>query len=163
MDRKPVRHALLLAACIAISLAAVLYPVYVIRPFRAQGARELAAALAITRWRPLITVASAIVAMIAAVAYWRVQSRGWWRGFAGAGAVIAVALVWLARVNVYELMFHPAGRPAFAAAADVRLDGDEKVIAVRQGSEARAYPVRIISYHHVINDELGGAAIAATY
>jgi hypothetical protein len=60
-------------------------------------------------------------------------------------------------------MFHPVVHPAFTAAGEVRLDGAEKVIAVRIAGEARAYPVRGISYHHVVNDVLGGAAIVATY
>jgi hypothetical protein len=66
-------------------------------------------------------------------------------------------------VNVYEIMFHPISQPSFAAASDVRLDGDEKVIAVRIGSASRAYPVRNIAYHHVVNDVVGGVPIAATY
>jgi hypothetical protein len=37
------------------------------------------------------------------------------------------------------------------------------VIAVRIGGEARAYPIRSMSYHHVFNDVLGPDAIVATY
>jgi hypothetical protein len=72
-------------------------------------------------------------------------------------------LAFLARVNIYELMFHPLIHPSFTAARDVKLDGAEKVIAVRIGGEARAYPIRGMSYHHVVNDVLGGIAIVATY
>src|SRR5436309_289331 len=116
----PRRLLLLLLVCAAVSLFAVLYPIYVIRPFRAQGPRELAVALAVMRWRGAVTV---IAALTAIVAYWRVQPRRWPQ----AVAVAAIALLAvLARVNVYELMFHPAGAPAFSPAADVRLDGDEK-------------------------------------
>ncbi len=39
---------LLLCACLLVSLICVAYPVYVIRPFRAQGVGELAAALLIS-------------------------------------------------------------------------------------------------------------------
>ena len=45
-------------------------------------------------------------------------------------------------------MFHPAGAPAFQPARASKLDGDEKVLAVN----AHAYPIRIISYHHIVND-----------
>ena len=38
------RFILVLLACLAVSLSAVVYPMYVIRPFRTQGARELAVA-----------------------------------------------------------------------------------------------------------------------
>ncbi len=65
---------LLLLACLAVSLVLVAYPLYVIRPFRAQGARELAAALALSRFGPLLTVISALVAVVAAIAYWRAEA-----------------------------------------------------------------------------------------
>ena len=62
-----------LLACLAVSLVAVAYPIYVIRPFRHQGARELAWALAVTRFRPAITVISALTAVLATIGCWRAQ------------------------------------------------------------------------------------------
>src|SRR5476649_2187258 len=61
-----------------------------------------------------------------------------------------------------ELMFHPVDHPAFAAAADVKLDKDDKLIVVKIGASARAYQILIMAYHHVVNDVVGGTAIAAT-
>jgi hypothetical protein len=154
---------LVLLACLAVGLFCVVYPIYVIRPFRHQGARELVVALAVARFRPAITVIAAIAAFLAVAAYWRVKARRWKRVLTAMGAVLAVVLAVLARVNVYELMFHPLVRPSFTAANEVKLDGVEKVVAVRVGGEARAYPIRSMSYHHVVNDVVGGAAIVATY
>ena len=37
------------------------------------------------------------------------------------------------------------------------------MIAIKIGGAARAYPIRNISYHHVINDVLDKVAIIATY
>jgi 4-amino-4-deoxy-L-arabinose transferase-like glycosyltransferase len=153
----------LLLACLAVSLLCVAYPIYVIRPFRYQGARELALALAVSRFRPVITIITAVGAILALIAYWRAQPRKWKRVLPAAGAVLAVVLAFLARVNIYELMFNPLIHPSFTAAQDVKLDGAEKVIAVRIGKDARAYPIRVMSYHHVVNDVLGGTAIVATY
>jgi hypothetical protein len=135
----------------------------VIRPFRHQGAGELAVALAVTRFRPAITVVAAIAAVLAAIGYWRAGARRWKRVLTAAGAGLVVVLAFLARVNVYELMFHPLVHPSFTAANEVKLDGAEKVVAVRVGGEARAYPIRSMSYHHVVNDVVGGTAIVATY
>ncbi len=67
------RFTAILLACLILSLICVLYPIYVIRPFRAQGARELAVALAVLRFRPLLTMLSALLAIRAAIGYWRVQ------------------------------------------------------------------------------------------
>ena len=154
---------LVLLACLAVSLVCVAYPMYVIRPFRHQGADELAVALAITRFRPAITVISAIAAALALIGYWRLQPRKWKRILPSVGAALTIVLVFLARVNVFEIMFHPNPHPSFVAASDTKLDGAEKVIAVRMGREARAYPIRSMSYHHIVNDMLDGAAIVATY
>jgi hypothetical protein len=152
-----------LLGCLALSLICVVYPFYVIRPFRAQGARELAAALLVMRFRSAATLIACASALAALVVYWRAQPSRWRRACATAGAAFVCLLAALARVNVYELMFHPDDRPSFAAASRTKLDKDEKVIAVKIGGAARAYPIRNISYHHVINDVLDKVAIVATY
>jgi hypothetical protein len=66
-------------------------------------------------------------------------------------------------VNIYELMFHPMGSPTLVSIADVKLDKDEKVIAIAVNGAARAYPIRSISYHHVVNDMVGEVPVVATY
>jgi hypothetical protein len=95
--------------------------------------------------------------------YWRARPRIWKRILFAAGAVLTALLAVAARVNIFELMFHPVERPSFTAAPALNLDAKEKVIAVQIGGQARAYPVRSISYHHVVNDLVNGAAIVATY
>jgi hypothetical protein len=157
------RTLLVILICLAVSIFCVAYPIYVIRPFRAQGPRELAAALLVLRYRSLAAIVSALVALGAAARFWRGGDRMWRRVLSAVGALLVCALAVLARVNVYELMFHPVGRPSFMAADASKLDKDEKVIAVKIGDAARAYPIRIVSYHHVVNDEAGGVALAATY
>jgi hypothetical protein len=154
---------LILIACLLVSLAALLYPMLVIQPFRAQGERELAAALTVMRIRPWLTTTSALACVIAALMYWRARPRIWKRILFAAGAVLTALLAVAARVNIFELMFHPVDRPSFTAALALKLDAKEKVIAVQIGGQARAYPVRSISYHHVVNDLVNGAAIVATY
>ncbi len=159
----PRRYILLLLACLAVSLFSVAYPIYVIQPFRHQGPGELALALAVARFKVAITLVAAMAAIGALIGYWRLQPRKWKRVLPAVGAIVAVALAFLARVNVYELMFHPVVHASFTPVQDAKLDGAEKVIAVRIGGEARAYPIRGMSYHHVLNDVVGGVAIVATY
>ena len=157
------RLALAWLFCLAIAFFCAAYPLYVIRPFRAQGPRELAFALDVLRFRPVITVLSTVAALASLVWYWRLQKRIVWRLVAVAGTACVALLTLAARVNIYELMFHHLDHPEFAAADKVKLDNDEKVIAVKIGGEARAYPIRSMSYHHVANDIVGQTAIVATY
>jgi hypothetical protein len=149
--------------CLLASFFLLVYPVYVIRPFRAQGVRELGVALFVARYRAPVMVALAAAVFAALIWYWR-RERRWLRRTASAAAALAVGAMALAsRVNIYELMFHPLGPPAFMAAGQSRLDGDEMVIAIQVGPVARAYPIRNISYYHIVNDLVDGVPIVATY
>lgn len=40
---------------------------------------------------------------------------------------------------------------------------EDEVIGVAIGGQARAYPIRILNWHEIVNDRLGGRAIAVTY
>jgi len=74
------------------------------------------------------------------------------------------ASVWASRQNVYELMFKPLAAPAYARAAEVDYVGDEDmVLAVERGGERAAYPVRLMAYHHLVGDTVGGVPLVATY
>jgi hypothetical protein len=37
------------------------------------------------------------------------------------------------------------------------------ILALRYGSDARAYPIREMAYHHVLNDVVAGVPVAVTY
>jgi hypothetical protein len=153
----------LLVICLAVSLFFLIYPVYVIRPFRHQGAAELKAALVVLRFRFWLMCAVSALALFAAAQFWRAPRPWWKRTPIALAAMLVLACAALSRVNIYELMFHPVGRPEFVPATAMKLDGREKLLAIRVGGEARAYPIRSISYHHVVNDRLGGVPIVATY
>jgi len=43
------------------------------------------------------------------------------------------------------------------------LNDADRVAGVSIGEEARAYPLKILNYHEIVNDKLGGAPIAVTY
>lgn len=157
------KYLLTIAAVFAVSLFFLAYPLYVIRPFRYQGPRELPAALAILHWRPGVEMVCAATALAAGFLYWRAQPKI----LRKLGVMVIVGAVCLfaglSRVNIYEIMFHPMGRPSFATVNDTKLDGGEMVMAVNLGGQARAYPIRIVSYHHIVNDVVGGLPIVATY
>jgi len=53
--------------------------------------------------------------------------------------------------------------PTFASPADVELPPQEAVIAINSSTEARAYPLRILMWHEIVNDSFDGRDIAVTY
>lgn len=56
-----------------------------------------------------------------------------------------------------------APRYETVADADSWLSDQEPVILIRAGPAARAYPVRILVWHEIVNDEVGGLPLAVTY
>jgi hypothetical protein len=156
-------YLLAIAAILAIAFLFLAYPLYVIRPFRHQGPRELALALQILRFRPGVEMICAVSALLAGFLYWRAQPKMLRKLAVMFAVALVIIFTGLSRVNVYEIMFHPMGRPNFVAVTDSKLDGAEMVMAVHIAGEARAYPIRIVSYHHIVNDVVGGVPIVATY
>jgi hypothetical protein len=161
-SRGPWTPVLLGASAALVGLACFAYPMFVIRPFRHQGAAELAVALAVKQAAPVVTILCTAIAVICLVAFW---SRFRWgrRTLATLFALVACGSIWLARFNMYEIMFHPMGTPAVEPARTAKIDPDDMVLAVDVNHSARAYPIRTMGYHHIANDWVGGEPIVATY
>src|SRR5436305_13313133 len=97
----------LLSICFLACLLLLAYPLYVIRPFRHQGATELSIALEVMHIRPVLAVLLALLAVLCSLIIWKRISRPIAR--IGVGLLAALTLISgsLSFVNVYELMFQP--------------------------------------------------------
>src|SRR5262245_35872249 len=145
-------------------LAFVAVPVWIIQPFKAQSERGLGISYALRRWAPLLTVAGLITSFVLVGWLWP-GTRRW---FGKVALVIlllpVIGAAWFARQNHFEWMFNPLKHTAYAKAADADFVGDQDmVLAVENQGEAVAYPVRLMAYHHVVQDTVGGTPIVATY
>ncbi len=151
---------LFLASLAGLAFAA--YPMYVIRPFRAQEPAALGRALWVLLHNkpPSLILACVITAL--ALLLWR--PAGWIAKLLLAPAIgiaiLAAASTW---INPFEHMFHPLGEPKFLAADRAGIDPNDMVIAVTLGGESRAYPIREMGYHHIVNDRLHGLPMVVTY
>jgi Protein of unknown function (DUF3179) len=152
----------LTVVCAAIAVACVAVPMFVIRPFRPQGAQELSFALAIRHAGPWLAGLCALAVLLLVVRLWKVTRIGSRIVLVGLFVLAAAGAV-LTHVNIFEKMFHPYDQPVFGSADEVKVDSDDKVLAVKVGQQARAYPIRTMGYHHIVNDVLGGVPIAVTY
>jgi hypothetical protein len=155
---------LLLLLIIAAALAFVVVPVILIQPFRPQTERGLLVGYEVRRFAPWATVALALVALMLVARMWRAARRWWARVLMVLLLLPVGASVWASRQNIYEVMFNPLAAPAYARAGEVDYIGDEDmVLAVERGGERVAYPVRLMAYHHLVADTVGGVPLVATY
>ncbi len=53
--------------------------------------------------------------------------------------------------------------PLFMPVSNSQLADNEPVITVEIGNEQRSYPLQILIWHEIVNDEIGGRAVAVTY
>jgi Protein of unknown function (DUF3179) len=154
------------ALCLFLASLAILtfaaYPMYVIQPFREQTPAALDRALwVLLHNKPLSLILACLVTAVALL-LWR--RAGWMAKLllvpAMGVAILAAASTW---INPFEHMFHPLGEPKYLPAGLAKIDPNDMVIAVSLGGESRAYPIREMGYHHVVNDRLHGLPMVVTY
>jgi hypothetical protein len=149
---------LILRLAFGIALLFLVFPNVVIQPYTAQNSTALAISLFMLRYQHAVEAACCLIAAGSLFLSRSVPISRW--NLAAVSFVFVFAM--LSRIDVYERMFHPLGMPAFQTVAETKLDGDEHLLAVNLGG-ARAYPIRTLSYHHIVNDYMGGVPIAVTY
>src|SRR6266850_2393268 len=143
-----------------LSIAFVAIPVFLIQPFRPQTQRALEISYLLRSWSPPVTAVILLAAFTLVIWKWR-RTRRWWRK-----ALLAIVLLlsivpaWFARQNHFEWMFNPLQNSAYVKAADAGFVRDsDMVLAVKVNNEAVAYPVRLMAYHHIVQDLVGGTSI----
>jgi Protein of unknown function (DUF3179) len=144
------------------TLALAAYPMYVIRPFREQKPAALERALwVLLHDKPILLLLALAITALALLAWRR---AGWIsRSILAPAAGLVVLAAVSAWINPYEHMFHPFGEPHYVAAQLASVGAGDMVIVVTLGGESRAYPIREMGYHHIVNDRLHGLPMVVTY
>ncbi len=154
--------ALLLAMSALASLALLLIPAYVIRPFRYQSKNALSLAIDVKWIAPALTVILFIAALILAVRLWGTSSAAL-KTLAVVALLVSIGSAVMVRQNYFEWMFQPITAAGFLSAANTHLPDKEMVMTVQIGPDARAYPIVQMAYHHILNDTVGTEPIVVTY
>jgi hypothetical protein len=146
-----------------VAVVLVLTPALVIQPFKPQTPRGVAISYAMKSWSPALTLLFSVIAVLLLAWLWR--GMRWWRK---ALLILPILLLfgftWLARQNHFEWMFNPLKNSQYADAAHDRfLTPEDLVMSVSQNGETVAFPVRLMAYHHIVQDVVGGKPITATY
>lgn len=147
---------------VGVGTGLFLIPALIIRPFRYQSPKALGLALVLREYAPFFTVVAACVTVGLAIWQWS-RVRRWQKLALVAGALLASGSAAMARVNYFEWMFHPVAQPGFQAANLSKLDSGEMILAVTIHQDVRAYPIREVAYHHIVNDVVGGVPVTVTY
>ena len=155
---------LVLLILMLMALAMVLTPAWLIQPFRPQSQSGLALSYTLRRWSPLITLIDLILVVALVVWLWAGTRRWWLKAMLGAALVLTIAATWFSRQNHFEWMFNPLAHAAYVRPGEVDfLNDSDMVLAIEINGEAVAYPVRLMAYHHIAEDTVGGTPVVATY
>jgi len=119
-------------------------------------------AMAIRQRAPLVSLLCAVACFAPAVPLWQ-RSGKWMRAVVALPVLVVTFSAVMSRLNYFEWMFHPVDSAQFVDEASSKLDAKETILAVRYGSDARAYPISQMAYHHILNDVVNGVPIAVTY
>ena len=161
ISRRTAWVSLLVIALVAFVI--VFVPAWIIQPFKPQTTRGLEISFALRRWSPLVTLIALAVALLLVGLLGR-GSRWWSKALLVLIMLPLLASTWFARQNHFEWMFNPLAHSAYAKPSEATFVGDnDMVLAVENNGEAVAYPVRLMAYHHLVQDTVGGTPIVATY
>ena len=146
-----------------IGLIIVITPIWIIQPFKAQTTRGLEVSLAMRRVSPTLTIVASLAFALLAALLWN-GARWFGKVFLVLLAIPLFAATWMARQNHFEWLFHPHENVAYSPASQTDFVQDsDMVLAVKNNGEAAAYPVRLMAYHHLVQDVVGGTPVVATY
>lgn len=159
----------LIAALAVAALAAALVPQWMLHPGADHTPVKLARAHALGRLAPALAVLSTLVSLAAVVSIWRQPRPS--GALRSSALTLLVIVLWaptllaisIRRTPLAERIFAPLEVARAEAALAAAIDPQTMVIGVEIAGEARAYPVDIVGYHHIVHDTVGGEAIAATY
>ena len=153
-----------LVGLLLCSIAFVAVSVFLIQPFRPQTQRALEISYLLRVWSPLATVTILLAALALTIWKWKQAHRWWRKTLLVILLLLLIVPAWFARQNHFEWMFNPLHNSSYVKAADAGFVRDsDMVLAIKINNEAVAYPVRLMAYHHVVSDTVGGTPICATY
>jgi hypothetical protein len=154
---------LLLLIILIIGLGIVITPIWIIQPFKPQTQRGLEWSYLFRRVSPFVTVLASLAVLLMTIRLWR-GTRWFLKIILVLFLLPLFAATWMARQNHFEWIFKPHASVAYSTVAQANFVGDtDMVLAVKNNGEAVAYPVRLMAYHHLVQDVVGGTPLVATY
>jgi hypothetical protein len=150
--------------CTTVAFIMNFVPAFIVQPFKAQTKDGLEISYLIRRWSPIVTILLLMINLIFLAILFR-QTNRWWKKTAAVLLFLITGLfAWFSHQNYYEWMFNPLADAAYVRGDQQKFTtGNDMVLAMNINGDAVAYPVRLLAYHHLVNDIVGGKPVVATY
>ncbi len=149
---------------LAVALGPTLLLYYLTWPL--PGSQELESmswVYALGRVTRVTEIAGAVLAAIGLAAIARQRPSRRTSIWIGVACLVAAGLYVLTIKGAAPSIFRPFGEVRFARGASDELPAETLVLGIASGSVAKAYPIRLLAYHHRLDDELEGEPIWVTY
>jgi hypothetical protein len=152
-----------LAAIAFLALFLGLFPMLVSHPYVEQTPSILMAAYWIQKAGPAVSACLAVIGVVAA--YGRAVRYGRRTAMLACLLLVpAIAFVFTSRRYFAEWFFSPARGAQLASIQQPSdVSDNDLVIGVTLDGVSRAYPVRYLAFHHMLNDALGSTHLLPTY
>jgi hypothetical protein len=158
------KKSLLLIAGILLLIALEILRVYFIMPFPgSQRANTIALAYFLDRNSIWLRILLLLFTLPAAF-YFLIKGKGWQK-FLTILALLVYGLIFYAfnfRFLADKMFLQPRQKLLALAASDTT-SRNRLVLGVSIGGQAKAYPIEIIGYHHLVPDTIEGQPILVTY
>ncbi len=155
----------ILLTLISVSSFAVIFiPAWLIQPFKAQTSETVKYAYILRRFSPWVTLALLVLLVFILIRNYKTLGRWWQKSAAFFLLLVCLFFTWFSRQNYFEWMFNPLLHASYVSASKADfVEPSDMVLAVNINGEDAAYPVRLLAYHHLVQDVVGGKPIVATY
>ncbi len=149
---------------LAVALGPTLLRYYLIWPL--PGSQELES----MRWVYVLgkvtwatEIAGAVLALVAMVSVVRNRKSLKTLIWVGVACLAAAGLYVMTIKGAAPSIFLPFSEVSFARGTSEELPAETLVMGITAGSVAKAYPIRLLAYHHRLDDQLAGEPIWVTY
>ena len=163
--RRKLLSLLALFAFAAVAFVVMVLPAAMLMPFRYHTPELVERAYLVQSWGTTIILALLLIGVFVAVRMWKERTSLWAPLLSTIPILVLVVAAFLSRQNLIEwAIFAPIETIEFeAVAAAGNVAEREYVMGVVVGDEARAYPILMVAYYHIVNDEIDGEPFAVTY
>ena len=153
-----------LAIGLVILLVPTLLHMYLLNPFPgSQKLDSIVWAYYLAKILRLTQIVGGLIAGLAAVAIVRGRRTRWTLAWVVALVLVSSGLVCAPKLVGAASFFTMPKRVQFAKGASRELPAATLVMGIAHNGEVKAYPLRLLAFHHQVEDTLGGQPVLVTY